>query len=385
MANTGFFDYRREWSRWKHEILRRYLPKFAGILGSRHATIYYIDGFAGAGSYRDKKVPTNPSVPGSPLIAAQLAHEIISSGRWPYELRCVNLEPNASNFAALTTVLGAYQPPLVNNLSGTFRQNLDEILRVIGGHPALFFLDPFGYKGMEWDAMCSLASRSAQHKTELIVNFNVGKVDRDAGWLRSRGHPAAPAFVRSLNELMGTDDWQKIAVAALPKDQRDVQLTMLYCQRLADIFHGTVCRYPVRTIDGKLKYFILHVTAHLRGAREMSDVLYRVGNEYESERERVQVSRGKQLSLFDALDPQPTAEAVRADVVAKLSLDICALGRKRGRISFGNLQDLLVEEWFARAITPHYREACKQLIREGQILREKETGIDDRTILVFRQ
>lgn len=52
--------------------------------------------------------------------------------------------------------------------------------------PTLFFLDPFGYKGMEWTAMQRLAKRADLAKTELLINFNVGKVDfvRNCGRLR---------------------------------------------------------------------------------------------------------------------------------------------------------------------------------------------------------
>jgi three-Cys-motif partner protein len=69
VLESDFFDERKEWSRWKHEMLRRYLPKFAGIIGWTHRLIHYVDGFAGAGTYGD------PPVAGSPLIAAELAEQ----------------------------------------------------------------------------------------------------------------------------------------------------------------------------------------------------------------------------------------------------------------------------------------------------------------------
>jgi three-Cys-motif partner protein len=241
---TDFFDQRREWSRWKHELLRRYLPKFAGILGSRYSTVYYVDAFAGAGTYGG-----NPPIPGSPIIAATLGYAI-AQGKWKYELRCINVEPDARHFQELCDATSCY--PLIENLRGTFKERLADIVAKVGAYPTLVFIDPFGYKGMEWDAMTRLAQRARTGKTELLINFQSPKIDRGAGWLDSYGQPAQLGFVNSLNALMGTDEWQPIIQAGLPREERDEQLTSLYAERLANLFHGIVSPYPVRTLNSTL-------------------------------------------------------------------------------------------------------------------------------------
>jgi three-Cys-motif partner protein len=84
----------------------------------------------------------------------------------------------------MTLAISTYRPPTVTNLNGTFQQHLPHILDLVGWDPALFFLDPFGYKGMDWGALQQVAARARQSsraKTELLVNFNVGLVDRGAG------------------------------------------------------------------------------------------------------------------------------------------------------------------------------------------------------------
>ncbi len=100
-ADRTFFEARRDWSRWKHELLRRYLPKFAGILGTRYPTIYYVDGFAGAGSYNDPSGQVDGSVaPGSPLIASEYAATIAASQKWAFEVRCINVEVITTTLAS---------------------------------------------------------------------------------------------------------------------------------------------------------------------------------------------------------------------------------------------------------------------------------------------
>jgi three-Cys-motif partner protein len=139
---SSFFDYRREWSHWKHEILRRYLPKFAGILGSRYPTISYVDCFAGAGIYKG-----DPPVPGSPLIAAELAQTIGQSEKWPYALNCINVEPSLAHFDELCAATSAYPPSVVRNFRGTFNECLSDILAMIEKSPSLFFWIPLVTRG----------------------------------------------------------------------------------------------------------------------------------------------------------------------------------------------------------------------------------------------
>jgi three-Cys-motif partner protein len=373
---SDFFDRRREWSRWKHELLRRYLPKFAGILGSRHSTVYYVDAFAGAGTYDG-----NPPVAGSPIIAATLG-EAIAQGKWKYELRCINVEPHSRHFQELCDATSTY--PLIENLRGTFKERLSEILAKASTYPTLLFIDPFGYKGMEWDAMARMAERARAAKTELLINFQSPKVDRSAGWLDSYGQPAQASFVDSLNELMGTDEWQPIIHAGLPKDERDAQLTNLYAGRLANLFKGIVSRYPVRTLHGQLKYYVLHVTGHQRGCREMSDVIYRVEEDYISERERATASPQRQLAFDDILSPPLTPDQIDANIAARLADDIYLLGKSRRQMRFGTIQDqLTTTDWFGQALEKHYRRACRLLIEAGKIAKPAGRAIDDGTVLTF--
>src|SRR5215213_6114457 len=62
----GFFEHRREWSRWKHFAEEGYLPMFGGVLGRDGGRVNWIDGFAGQGQYGDGAI-------GSPVIAARIS------------------------------------------------------------------------------------------------------------------------------------------------------------------------------------------------------------------------------------------------------------------------------------------------------------------------
>ena len=58
-------------SRIKHQILTRYLPSWARILGSAFDKLYYVDCFAGPGHYESE----GKEVDGSPIIAVKAGKE----------------------------------------------------------------------------------------------------------------------------------------------------------------------------------------------------------------------------------------------------------------------------------------------------------------------
>ena len=383
-STIDFFDQRREWSRWKHGINKRYLPKFTGNLNKRYPYVYYVDAFAGAGQYKEKGTPP---VDGSPLIAARIAERMATELTRSYDLRCINVEPDPDCFAELCKTLGEYQPPRVNNLPGKFRDNLDQILQVLGIYPALFFLDPFGYKGMEWDVIKRLADRAKSAKTELILRLDVPKIDRDAGWIDSTYQSAADAFVQALTEMFGTDAWQDIARSTYPQVRRFVSFKDLYVAGLRTAF-GYAEAYPVRTIDGQLKYYIVQATTHPKGQREMSDVIFRVDHDYEEAKEltkKANQAASPQISFLDVIDPPLTnPENQIAETIARLADDIASLGTREQQMRFGRVQDVLVGKWFGQATESYYRRACKLLIKRGEIVRDRETGIEEDTVLVFR-
>ena len=81
-----FFDTLHEWSERKLQLLKRYVEAADKILGSINQ-IYYVDGFAGRGTYRDGNK-------GSPIRIAELAQQYKQEGK-PYSFKCINIEENA--------------------------------------------------------------------------------------------------------------------------------------------------------------------------------------------------------------------------------------------------------------------------------------------------
>ena len=91
-SQEDFFDKMHEWSERKLQLLQRYVDPAAKILGSIKQ-IYYVDGFAGRGTYRDGSK-------GSPIRIAELAQQYEKEGK-SYSFRCINVEEDDEYFANL--------------------------------------------------------------------------------------------------------------------------------------------------------------------------------------------------------------------------------------------------------------------------------------------
>jgi three-Cys-motif partner protein len=330
-------------------------------VGSAHPTVYFVDGFAGEGRYKD------PPEDGSPVIAASIGADAVAKGRG-FTLRCINIEPDG--FDELCASTASFDPSLVENRKGTFADNLDSVLARIGKDPALFFLDPCGHKGMEWDVVSRIVKRAREAITEVLLNFYITKIDIHGGYLRST-EKQAEKFVARLDALFGTQEWRTIWDRTPVQEQRFLKLTDLYMSRLAKAFasaseHGITARYAVRTIDGKLKYFIIYGTRHARGARAMSEAVFRVTMEYKDARvaaEQAAVDSAPQQPLFTA-ESVPTRKEIDAAIVRDLIPAILALSPARRRFKLADLEEALLMEWFGRAIGKHFRSACVRLIEE---------------------
>jgi hypothetical protein len=151
--HDAFFDQPRLTSKLKHLILEPYVKEFAYHLGSARRTIYYIDGFAGAGGYHR---PTGEFEPGSPVLIASFAERLRASSA-PFALKCLNVEADRKRYQQLTAATVAFANRVVErNYCAEFTRALPDILRRIGDAPAFFFIDPFGTKGMAFHGKCTL-------------------------------------------------------------------------------------------------------------------------------------------------------------------------------------------------------------------------------------
>jgi three-Cys-motif partner protein len=367
-----------EWSDRKLKLLKKYVDPAAKILGSK-MQIYYVDGFAGRGTYRDGSK-------GSPIRIAELAKQFEIEGK-PYSFRCINVEENEEYFANLQADTAQFGST-VQNIHGRFADNLDFILQVIGNQPAIFFLDPFGIKGIEWSAVRKIIWRKAP--TDLWIRFDHLYARRLDG-----NYEVNEKKFENLPALFGMQDeshLHDLLSAGDTPEERIRDCMEIYRKQLEEEFKkakgsGYADSYAIKSLTALDKYYLMFATSHEKGIVLASTVVYGVEKGYQKElQEYNELQQGgkpeaEQIYLFE--EEKPTEEKIFKEKVAHLKIDIVkkCKGRTLSRL---NIHARILDTWFGRIGTSHMTEALKNLKNEGYILEMNGNASEEKTKCRFK-
>jgi three-Cys-motif partner protein len=124
----------------KHDLLRRYLPRFAGKTGSVARGVVYLDGYAGRGRYED----------GAPASAERILQIAEKQGALGINYRLFFYESNPKSYAILKPVVDEYVARGVQ--AETFPdeviEGLGEVIAAAESMPLFLFPDPCGLGAM---------------------------------------------------------------------------------------------------------------------------------------------------------------------------------------------------------------------------------------------
>ena len=136
---------------------------------------------------------------------------------------------------------------------GTFEDNIDTILMQIRGKPAVFFIDDFGIKGTDWDAVEKVIAR--KDSTDIWIRFDYKTVRRLAGFYDSEAREAQ-GKLNTLQNLFGITDG-KYLQTRLDGDTPEERINNaidLYIEQLEKTFNklgkrGFAASYPIISIN----------------------------------------------------------------------------------------------------------------------------------------
>jgi len=378
-----FFTDLKEWSERKLELLQRYLDSAVKIMQvMSKGPVYYVDCFAGRGSYGSS---TGAQVPGSPLRAAMLARKYDEEGK-SYALHCINVEEDLSNFYALAQATQPFQK-YVQNLPGTFVQNVDYIITSLGNAPTICFIDPFGVDGMDWTAVQKLLRRRSP--TDIWIRFDVDAIRRRAGWYKRKDDPAWSAHFDILSRAYGITDhdklYQLLENHATPEARKMAALNLYMSRVRADMLavkrESYVYAYRIGSIHQETKYYLVCVTSNKKGAILASNIVYDVEEDYKLDVERFKESTERQLNMFNMIDP--STDEIFSDKVKRLKETIIQTYRGQA-LSIRDLHAGILQEWFGIIKGKHVTQAVRELAQPGGIVTLSGRPSDDKTIVTFR-
>lgn len=257
----------------KHDILEKYVSAWAGILSKQQwcRNAWVIDAFAGPGRYGDGN-------PGSPLIIAeQLARwqAVRAADRPHFRFRLRLIEPDHRDELAEALLLVSPELDVRVCDEPTFRDALPGLIQEIGDDPALYFIDPAGWSGAEFDLVEeALKGRSK----EVLINFLYDRLNEWAGAARQlieQGDPSPKitGLVQGITSFFGTSEWIDVVLDEPGPRVREARLLDIYAGQLRK--RGTFAwsfrnKYPGKN---RTYYYLIHATKKLTGLKIMKELM----------------------------------------------------------------------------------------------------------------
>ncbi len=352
-------------TRAKHELVQYYLDIWFRKLGRSGRKMRVFDCFAGRGKYYLKKddrplylqnIESASNCSGSPQLILDTAVE--RAGQVG-EIECIFIEKEQKNAEILRENL----PPRsslpenvdYNVVEGRFQEKTIQLVRRTGGWsgPGFFFIDPFGYKPLEYDLVTRLASKD---KFEIFVNLMASQVIR---WEDAEKHHSA------LENLFGTKDWHTELEEHQPEHWNDNEVSY-YCQRLRENGPDHTLAYLVTEEDTEaMKYYLVFGTNSKHGVEKMHDSMQNCGiGEYAYAPERTNIHKEQRgLGSF-------TEKQRREDLKEQLLENFAGES-----ISFDELvRNFITENDYPSYQRKHIRSAAKELEEEQEISVERVTS-----------
>jgi three-Cys-motif partner protein len=248
----------REQTLVKHEILRRYLERFALIVGSKWDVITYVDCFAGPWNSR-----SNDLADSSFAIALEqlrrARNELAKRGR-PLRLRCFFLEREPGAYEQLKRFADEVTDAEVGCRNAAFEESVSDVTSFIrkGGRSSFpfVFIDPTGWSGI---AIETIAPLLKTNPGEVLINFMTSFITR---FLEAPQKETQASF----NRLFGSDRAKQRVQAAAREDREDVAVSE-YCNGLKSHgdFQYTCSAFVLDPRRDRTHFHVIYATRNAKG------------------------------------------------------------------------------------------------------------------------
>ena len=289
-----FFKEKKPWSIFKDRILDYYLVPYISKILRTGKPLVIFDCFAGKGKFDDGEN-------GSPVIIAEhirtaTQKQSLVNGFFIEKKYSEDLKNNLRNY------------PNANILTGTFEDNLINILSVDRGSNVFLYVDPYGIKSLDLKKFHQIKKKNF-FTLELLINFN------SAGFLREgcRLLKFERLFkddeitdyesdedvntIEKMDAVAGGTYWQEILKdyysSTIDMHQAEEQFIGEYRQKIKEVFRYTV-NIPIKIKSSHLpKYRLIFGSNHEDGLILMAD------NMSKKWKEMLAKERDKQGVLFE--------------------------------------------------------------------------------------
>ncbi|MFH1679427.1 MAG: three-Cys-motif partner protein TcmP [Candidatus Eisenbacteria bacterium] len=263
MGTEGFFEESLEQSRVKSAIVAKYFSAWARVMipwARRDAKrVAYIDLFAGPGRYDDGTKSTPIMVLETALANPDLTKMLVSVFNDKDEDHCQSLE---SAIKAVPGIERLKHPPQVHN-----EEVGEQIVKMFEKStlvPTLFFVDPWGYKGLSLRLVNSVLK---DWGCDCIFFFNYTRINMGLGNAYVKEH---------IDALFGEERGATLRarLELLPPDLRETTIIEELATALREMGGTYVLPFRFRSESGRrTKHHLIFVSKHVRGYEIMKGIM----------------------------------------------------------------------------------------------------------------
>jgi three-Cys-motif partner protein len=281
----------------KHVVLRKYLERFAYIIGSWADSITYVDGFSGPWQARSEDFrDTSFAIAIEELRKAR--QHLWQTRNRRVSLRCFFVETDSTAFEQLKGYCEPIKDVEIQIANSEFEAAISEICRFIkqptGKKFAFILVDPKGWDGFSMTAMSSLLELP---RVEVLVNFMTSFIKR---FLES---PDA-LTQHQLEALFGDGSFRKV-IEGLSGLDREYAAVEAYASNLAQAgSFQYVCKAIVLNPEiDKTHYHLIYATRDPTGVEVFKQAEFKAMKEMNLIRaevdQRKREQKTQQTELFD--------------------------------------------------------------------------------------
>jgi three-Cys-motif partner protein len=354
MSSNSFFNEQKEQSLIKAIIVEKYFWAWAKVITAtleriekqrglkEKQKIAYIDLFAGPGRYKDGSESTPLRVLETAIKDPELQDRLLTLFNDANENNTQSLQESINSI----TDIGKFKnkPTVRNHEVG------EEIVKAFEGNrlvPTLFFVDPWGYKGLSLQLINSVVKNWG---CDCIFFFNYNRINMGLANKLVKSH---------MDSLFGEERAETLREQLKSMQPAEKELTVVeaICEALREMGGEYVLPFRFRHESGKrTSHHLIFVSKHVKGYEIMKDIMAKESSTLEQGVPSFEYNPATQAQplLFELSRPLDDLTDMLLDEFAGQTLTMLDI---YNRHHVGK-----------RYINKNYKEALRQLEQQGKIM-----------------
>ena len=271
MTGNSFFDEQKEQSLIKARIVEKYFWVWAKVVIptvkrlAPEPRIAYIDLFAGAGRYKDGSKSTPVKVLETAIADPDMRNMLVSifndadTENVNSLQQAIDLIPGIENLK--------YRPQILNHEVGDNVVKTFQERRLV---PTLFFVDPWGYKGLSLQLINSVVK---DWGCDCIFFFNYNRINMSL---------SNDAVKEHMNALFGQAraDQVRETLKTLSPQERELSVVEAICEALKEMGGQYILPFRFRhEIGNRTSHHLIFVSKHVKGYEIMKEIMAKESSE----------------------------------------------------------------------------------------------------------